>query len=62
MKPQHYDWEAAKDHLKEVKKKYSELPDGLAQLNILLKLNPLQERLNNEERTKDLYDSIMEVQ
>lgn len=62
MKTQHYDWEAAKKHLHEVKEKYDELPEGLNNLCILVKLNPLLERLNNGERTKDLYDSIMEVQ
>jgi hypothetical protein len=57
----YYDWEAALKHLNDVKEKYMELPEGLANLNILLKCNPYIERYQNGERTKDLYDSIMEL-
>ena len=55
-----YDWEEAKKHLDEVRQAYTET-GAAGLLGLHYTINPLLIRYENEERTQDLYTSIMEL-
>lgn len=58
------DWEKAKAHFDEVRKQYQDL-EGKPGVNTSFALHftftPLARRFNSGERTKELYDEMMEV-
>lgn len=54
------DWDKAIAHLELYKKEYDELPYGYFALAVTIM--PLKSRLDRGERTKWLYDDIMEVE
>lgn len=54
------DWEVAKEHLYEMKKAYEEIGFAGA-FGLSLTINPLVNRYENGERTKELHEEIMEV-
>lgn len=56
------DWPKAKAYLDEVQKRYEELPGGVGRLGLYGTIMPLQGRYEHGERTKWLYDEIMEVE
>lgn len=52
-------WEKAKEHLQETRQRYAEIgASGIPALT--LTLNPLLIRYEKGERTRELYDEIME--
>jgi hypothetical protein len=54
------DWEAAKGYLKYIRQEYVDIgTSGIFALNAVI--NPLLIRFESNERTKDLYDAIMNL-
>lgn len=55
------DWDKATSRLADMEIVYSALPDGAGRFGLVLTIWPLKGRLEKGERTKWLYDEIMEV-
>jgi hypothetical protein len=58
------DWEKAKSHFDEARKAYQEL-EGVPGVNTTMALrlvfDPLARRYNTGERTKELFDEMMDI-
>ena len=60
LKYQELDWEAAETHLRFYMAEYASFPEGALALN--LTLVPLFKRYQDGERTKSLYDEMMDCE
>lgn len=56
------DWDKAKAHLDFYEKEYNDLDGGAGRFALAITIMPLRDRLERGERTKWLYDEIMEVE
>ncbi len=59
------DWDKAKQHFDDVRKRYQELegtPGVNTTLALRLTFDPLSIRYNNGERSQDLYDEMIAVE
>lgn len=55
------DWDKAEKWLKEIEQLYTEIgTSGYFALNLIIR--PLRDRFNKGERTKELYEEIMELE
>ena len=55
------DWKKAEDHLKDIRKRYTEIGvSGMPALQVVI--NPLLIRFENGERTKELYNEILKLE
>ena len=54
------DWEKAEEYLQECEQAYTEIGSA-GYLTLVTVIRPLRDRYNKGERTKELYDEIMEV-